>query len=255
MAGASAPDNVAERARRWRDAAHAAVCDVIEPWDHGAVVRATRHPTYWDFNAIRVEDDPGMSVDELIAVADELLAASEHRRFEFDLVEVAEPLRPEFERRGWMTERLVWMRHEAPLPPGPVIGVEEVPYDAVRHLRATWHRKDFPGIDYAPHEPHAREVALGLGARVLAVTEGSTPVGFAQIEGGSEGAEIVAVYVHPDHRGSGRGTALTRTAIEAASDAGDLWIVADDEDRPKDLYGRLGFRPAWRTVVLLRPPQ
>ena len=32
----------------------------------------------------------------------------------------------------------MWMRHEAPLPPGPEIVVEEVPYDAVDNLRVAW---------------------------------------------------------------------------------------------------------------------
>ena len=58
-------------------------------------------------------------------------------------------------------------------------------------------------------------------------------------------AEITSVYVLPEHRGGGRGTAITRAAIEACAGAADLWIVADDEDRPKELYARLGFRPVW----------
>jgi hypothetical protein len=47
---------------------------------------------------------------------------------------------------------------------------------------------------------------------------------------------------------------MTRAAIEAAGDVGDLWIVADDDDRPKDLYRRLGFRPAWTTMEFTRLP-
>ena len=48
--------------------------------------------------------------------------------------------------------------------------------------------------------------------------------------------------------------AMTRAAIEAAGDVRDLWIVADDEDRPKELYARLGFRPAWATMEFTRRP-
>ena len=47
---------------------------------------------------------------------------------------------------------------------------------------------------------------------------------------------------------------MTRAAIEAAGDVRDLWIVADDEDRPKELYARLGFRPAWTTMEFTRWP-
>ena len=60
--------------------------------------------------------------------------------------------------------------------------------------------------------------------------------------------------MRPEHRGDGRGTALTRAAIEAAGDVDELWIVADDEDRPKHLYARHGFSPAWTSTEFLRAP-
>jgi GNAT superfamily N-acetyltransferase len=92
-------------------------------------------------------------------------------------------------------------------------------------------------------------------AQVLAVVDDGEPVAFAQLERDGEAAEIAQVYVRPDHRGGGRGTAITRAAIDAAGDVSDLWIVADDEDRPKHLYARLGFRPAWTTMEFLRLPE
>jgi ribosomal protein S18 acetylase RimI-like enzyme len=243
------PDgDVAARARAWRDGAHAAVCDVIEPWAHGTVVRATRYPSYYDFNGVRVEEDPGMDVDALVAFADEALAGLAHRRVDFDLVGAAEPLRPEFEARGWKVVRLLWMRHETPPPPGPAITVAEVPYDAVHDLRVAWHEEESPDQDESAYHVQAREVALRRGARVLAVHEEGAPIAFAQLEHDGAAAEITQVYVHPRYRGGGRGTAMTRAAIEAAGEVRDLWIVADDDDRPKELYARLGFRPAWTAM-------
>jgi ribosomal protein S18 acetylase RimI-like enzyme len=79
-------------------------------------------------------------------------------------------------------------------------------------------------------------------------------VGFAQLESVGDAAEITQVYVHPDYRGEGCGTTLTVAAIASAWDARDLWIAADDEDRPKELYARLGFRPAWRSMEITRWP-
>jgi GNAT superfamily N-acetyltransferase len=255
MAPAEFPDReVAARARAWRDAAHAAVCDALEPWAHGTVVRATRYPSYFDFNVVRVEEDPAMSVEALVAFADETLTGLTHRRVDFDLVDAAEPLRPGFEAEGWKALRLVWMRHEARLPPGPDRAVERVPYDAVQDLRVAWFEEESPDQDPAGYHAEAREVAVRRSVQVLALREGGAPVAFAQLERDGDAAEITQVYVHPDYRGAGRGAAMTRAAIEAARDARDLWIVADDEDRPKDLYARLGFRPAWTTMEFLRPP-
>jgi len=255
MAPADPPgDDPATRARTWRNAVHASVCDVQEPWAHGTVVRATRHPSYWEFNLVRVEEDPAMSVEALASVADEALAGLAHRRLDFDRIDDAEPLRPGFTAKGWKATRLLWMRHEAPLPSRSEMAVEEADYDAAHDLRVAWQHEDFP--DQVPGEyfAQAREVALRRHAQVLVLREGREPVAFAQLERDGGGAEITHVYVHPEHRGAGRGTAMTRAAVEAAGDVSDLWIIADDEDRPKQLYARLGFRPAWVTMEFLRLP-
>ena len=174
-----------------------------------------------------------------LLVTGALLSGLAHRRFDFELVEAAEPLRAEFKAAGWKTLRLLWMHHESPPPPGPEIAVEAVTYDAVHDLRVAWHNEDFPAVvNPASYHAAAREVALRRGAQVLAVHEDGVPVAFAQLErDGDAAAEITQVYVHPDH-----------AAIEAAAGARDLWIAADDEDRPKELYARLGFRPVWTAM-------
>ena len=196
-----------------------------------------------------------MDAAELAAFADEALAGLGHRRIDVEPTDGAERLRAGFAALGWLSERLVWMRHEAPAPPGPQVAVETVPYDDVVALREAWFQEDFPGVDLGGHLAEAREVAMLHGARVLAVIEAGEAVAFAQLECAGRSAEIVQVYVRPDRRGRGLGTAVTRAAIEAAGEVEDLWIVADDEDRPKQLYMRLGFRPSWTAVQLLRPPQ
>jgi GNAT superfamily N-acetyltransferase len=241
------PDDNAARGRAWRHSAHTAICDVIEPWEHGTFVRASRYPTYYDFNLVRVEQEPHLSVSELIAVADEALAGLDHRRFDFEAIEAGDARRAEFDAAGWKTLRLLWMRHSGALPPssGREVAVEVVPYDSVHDLRVLWFEEDFPAVNPASYHAAAREVALQRGAQILAVKEHGAPIAFAQLERYDGSAEITQVYVHPDHRGGGRGTAMTRAAIEAAAGARDLWIAADDEDRPKELYARLGFRPAW----------
>jgi GNAT superfamily N-acetyltransferase len=244
----------AARARAWHHAAQAVVCDVLEPWAHGTIVRATPYPDYYDFNAIRVEDDPGMSVSAFLAFADQALAGLAHRRVDFEHVAAAEPLRAGFEAVGWRTTRLVWMHHEAPPPPRPDITVEEVPYEAAHELHLAWYAEDFPDHDPGDYFAQAREVAVRLGTRVLVVRNAGGPVALAQFERRHRSAEITAVYVHPEHRGRGLGTALTCAAIGAAGAVRDLWIVADDEGRAKQLYSRLGFRSAWTAIEALRLP-
>ena len=141
--GHPASGEVAARARDFNHEVQRVACDVFEPWPHSTVVRATRYPDYWAFNLVRVEEDPEMSAQELAAFADEALDGLPHRRIDFERAAAAEQLRPDFEELGWLTQRLVWMRHEAPPPPVPEIAVEEVPYEAVHDLRVAWHYEEF----------------------------------------------------------------------------------------------------------------
>jgi GNAT superfamily N-acetyltransferase len=230
------------------------LCDGIEPWEHGTIYRMSRYPSYFDFNTVRVRDDPRMSVEALIAFADQALAGLEHRRIDFDSAPVAEPLRAEFHARGFKSTRLVWMRFEGPRPERAEIPVIEVPYDTVNDLRIAWHQEDFPGRDDSAFHAQSREVRLVLGTRTLTVHDGSRPVAFTRLDLGDDETEIGALYVLPEYRGQGRGTALTQIAIAAAGDVEHLWICADDEARPKQLYTRLGFRPVLTTTEYLRLP-
>jgi GNAT superfamily N-acetyltransferase len=242
------------RAREWLRGTQESVCDSIEPWEQGTVLRAARYPTYYNFNLVRVEGRAEIDAQALVAFTDRALSDLGHRRIDIEAIELADELRPELLAGGWRTTRLLWMRHEAPPAIESVAEVHEVPYDAVGELRTLWHDEDFPESESVEYEVAAREVAMTRDVRVLAAVEGGRPIGFAQMERAGSGAEVSQVYVHPDYRGQGRGTAITRAAIESAGDVEDLWIAADDEDRPKELYGRLGFRPAWRMMEFLLLP-
>ncbi len=253
------------RARAWRRAGLREVCDVLKPWEHGTVALASRYPNYFDFNLVAAERDPRMGVDQLIAFSDRALDGLRHRHIEFESYDAGQALRSGFETRGWRTECLLWMRHAGgadadadgnPLEDvdGNPFEVSEIPYDHAHQLRMNWHQEDFPGMDPSAYFAWAREVALTRKALVLGVREEGRPIAYTQIERRGGGAEISDVYVHPDHRSRGIGTALTQAAITAALPAEDLWITADDENRPKHLYARLGFRPVWREMQFLRLP-
>jgi ribosomal protein S18 acetylase RimI-like enzyme len=241
------------RARAWRLATLAECCDVEEPWEHGRIYRATRYPSYYDLNLVWVEELATLDVAGLEAIADGALAGLDHRLVEFADATVAEPLRVGFERRGWRSLRLAWMRHAVEPPPAADdVQVEELPYDAVHDLRVRWHHEDFPGVDPSAFHDQAREVALHRAVRVLAAREEGVAVAFAQLEHHADAAEISEVYVRRDHRGRGLGTAVTRAAIAAAHGARDLWIAADDEGRAWHVYERLGFRAVAKTMQFLR---
>jgi ribosomal protein S18 acetylase RimI-like enzyme len=146
------------------------------------------------------------------------------------------------------------MRHQAPPPPGPHVPVGQVADDTVAHLRLRWHQEDSPEQD-TEYQQWAREIALRRGVQVPSIKTAGEPVAFAQRVHQGRQAEITEVYVDAHHRGAGLGTALTRAAIESAGDIDHLWICADDEDRAKELYARLGFRPAWSAMEFTLWPE
>jgi GNAT superfamily N-acetyltransferase len=68
-------------------------------------------------------------------------------------------------------------------------------------------------------------------------------------------AQVEDVATLRDYRRRGLARAAVSAAIDAAVDMGHalVFIVADDDDWPKDLYGRLGFDPVGRAWAFTRP--
>jgi hypothetical protein len=55
-----------EHAIAWRRGYQARVCDRLEPWAHGTVVRITELPSFYDYNLARVDGpDPGVGAERL----------------------------------------------------------------------------------------------------------------------------------------------------------------------------------------------
>ncbi|HEV3390658.1 MAG TPA: GNAT family N-acetyltransferase, partial [Solirubrobacteraceae bacterium] len=61
-------------------------------------------------------------------------------------------------------------------------------------------------------------------------------------------AQVEDVYTAPEARGRGFGRAVVARGVELAREDGHdvIFITADDNDWPKELYGRIGFRPLGR---------
>jgi GNAT superfamily N-acetyltransferase len=68
-------------------------------------------------------------------------------------------------------------------------------------------------------------------------------------------AQVEDVATLREHRRRGLARATVSAAIDAAVEMGHelVFIVADDDDWPKQLYGRLGFDPVGHTWAFTRP--
>jgi GNAT superfamily N-acetyltransferase len=228
----------------------------LEPWAHGTVLRTPLAPDYWDVNTVRMEGpDPGMSAAELMDMVDVLQGGLRHRRIEVEDEAAGERLRPAFREAGWLADKLVAMLREGPPPPAPP-DVVEVPFPETRALRLEWHRTDEWGDNEALHLESAEVVAARNGDRAFVLRDAGGAFGFCSLFSppGAGAAEISQAYVTPAHRGRGAGRRLIAGAL-AASGHETSWIVADDEDRPKQLYERLGFRAVWTRYTFTRVPR
>ena len=106
--------------------------------------------------------------------------------------------------------------------------------------------------DVAPYAAALREIDDAGGAVLVAELRGEV-IGVCQLivfrhlqANGGRCAEIESVHVHPDHRGSGVGTALLRDAVGRARAIGCYRVQLTSNARREDahrFYERLGFSP------------
>jgi ribosomal protein S18 acetylase RimI-like enzyme len=240
--------------RRWYVPWKERVCDTVQPFSHGTVLRAPRYPDFWEYNCIRL--DRPMAAGEMIAAADRELAGCAHRFVEW-MIPMPDDVVRELRERGWIANPLISMLHDGRAQSEAPRELVEVDYDAVRELRDIWHREDFgEHTETEAFHRHAREVAELADVRVIAAVTEGRPVGYAQVETHDGGSEVTHVFVHPEHRARGVGSALTARAIRVAADAGaHVWICAERDNRPRRLYERLGFRPVIETGAAILPPK
>jgi GNAT superfamily N-acetyltransferase len=197
-----------------------------------------------------------MDAGEMIAAADRELVGCAHRFVEW-LIPMSDRVVGELRERGWIANPLVFMLHDGPVTPQSRAELVEVDYDAVRELRDIWHREDFgEHTETEAFHAQAREVAELADVCVIAAVETGRPIAFAEVQTHDGGSEIAQVFVRPERRGAGLGSALTMRAIGAGADAApDVWICAERDGRPRRLYERLGFRAVIETGIAILPPK
>jgi len=241
-----------ERFRHWHLQWKERVCEEVRPFSHGTVLRSPRHPDFWEYNCIRLERP--MEAGEMIAAADRELVGCAHRLVEW-MIPMPDHTVGELRRRGWMASPLIFLLHDGRALPEDAHELVDVDYVVVRELRDIWHREDFgEHTETDAFHAQAREVAELADVRVLAAIEDGRPSGFAQVETHDGGSGVAQVFVRPERRGAGLGSALTVRAIRVGADAApDVWICAERDGRPRRLYERLGFRAVFETAVAILP--
>jgi ribosomal protein S18 acetylase RimI-like enzyme len=223
----------------------------------GVGVLTPELPLRHDSNYLLLER--ASSAQEAIGEADRILggAGRTHRVIVTFDEELAGRLVPQFQALGWQINRHVWMvQQREPEKRADLSIVREVDESALRPARTR-------AILALPWGTVALARQL-LDSKLLIAKRAQTRFFDVEVDG-----EIVAwsdlyvaqgvgqvedVATEPEHRGKGYATAVVLRAVEEARRAGAdlIFLVADDEDWPKELYVRLGFDPIGRLHKFIR---
>jgi GNAT superfamily N-acetyltransferase len=215
-------------------------------------------PLPHDSNYVHVDRAAGSA--EAIAEADRILGGA-GRDFRVIVTfddEVGGRLRPQFDALGWRTRREVFMvQRRAPAKSADLSLVREVGEAELRPGRM----REILGYDWAWPElaEQILDAKLLLAdraeTRFFGIAVGDEFVSWSDLYLAQGIAQVEDVATREDHRGKGYATAVVLRAVEEGRRAGaDLvFLVADDEDWPKELYGRLGFDPVGHLYKFTKP--
>lgn len=251
-----------DRALAFEEALSARSAERIVPFRSGRAYFNDSFPRVWDLNFLRVDGGKAVDPGELAAEA-ELLhtdAGHTHRRVEVPDEAVGARLEGFFRRLGWKAERDVIMVYRGGGERSADTSiVEEVAADDLRALREEVAR----GEPWATDDEVVREVLAAnriwsaiANARYFAVRVDGAAVSAAELYSDRRVAQVEDVATLPAYRGRGFASAVVLRAVEEALAAGStlVFLVAADEDWPKELYARLGFETVGRTWSFLRSP-
>jgi ribosomal protein S18 acetylase RimI-like enzyme len=236
----------------------------IVPFRWGRAFFNDDFPRSWAHNFLLVEGAPvDFTAEGLAAEADRLHTAAghAHRQVEVDDEATGRSLQTSFERFGWSVDRLLAMAHRrAPDRPLDPRGAEEVGFDAVRPALERF-------LGSAPYGD-SPETIRQLVERTLITAQATDVRHFAarvdgvvastcQLYSDGRTAQIEDVQTIEDYRGRGLARATVSLALAEARAAGHdlVFLVADYDDWPKQMYARLGFAPAARWFAFTRPAE
>jgi GNAT superfamily N-acetyltransferase len=233
--------------------------EVVEyPW--GRAFLSPSLPLAWDANWALIERS-GMAPAEVVAAADEALDGFGHRAIAIRDESEGERLALEIGAiPGWEAEKNLYMLlgKEGDQATGPA---RETPLSGCEDLRRDLIRGEFPA-DLEDLEETADQL-LEMGRRTAEaggdrwfVAPPAEPAAACCLLSGGEIGQVEDVGTLAAARGKGLAKAVIRGAIAASREAGHrhTFIVADADDWPRLLYGKLGFETCGVLHILRRPP-
>jgi ribosomal protein S18 acetylase RimI-like enzyme len=218
-----------------------------QAWRFGTAVSTPELPLRHDSNYLLLECDG--PAEEVARDAERAQTELGHRMILVPDEGRGARLAPDFKGLGWEVARFLVMVHRRP-PARPVDTsiVDEVADVDLRQARELNNRQ-YPWAtpEVTRQQLEARRMNP-LECRYFAVRVNGFPVSFTDLYLECDTGQVEAVATLEEHRGRGYARAVVTRAVEEARRAGAtfVFLVADAEDWPKELYRKLGFDEAGR---------
>ncbi|HEV7176454.1 MAG TPA: GNAT family N-acetyltransferase [Solirubrobacteraceae bacterium] len=230
--------------------------DDARPVDGGWLIRAPSLADVWGLNHLRLSGS--VTYARAVELAEQHLGELPYRQLVIEHEDSARRLEEPLGADGWTFDRDVLMALARPADhETDAGGVVEIQEDTASELMRQWISDDPKMtaaaldqlIDATAREARAR-TATHLGIR----DETGDLVAMTKLYSDSVTAQVEDVYTVPVWRNRGCARRLITRAIALAREAGHefVFIEADDNGWPKQLYSRLGFDPIGRIGVFHR---
>lgn len=247
------------RARAFEERLREAAADRLLETRYGTAVVTPSLPRIWDQNVLRLREGARVGAQALAGEAERVLgpAGVAHRRVSMG-PETGERLRPAFESLGWRVDRYVFMAAERPVAPGRAgERVVELTFEDVWAFRRQQAEEERGAGDVQLlqqlGELYRRWARAGRPRHFGVVADGKV-VSVSDLYSDGRTAQIEDVATLPAYRNRGYATTTVLSALAAATCEGHelVFLVADADDWPKELYSGLGFEEIGLGYAFLR---
>ncbi len=220
----------------------------IEPWSHGTAFFHDDYPKKYALNYLTItKEDPGLSVEDMVAEAHRLQGAAGllHRRINGG--PIAERYFEDFKKLGWQATHLVIMAHDGIIRPGAKqLPVVEIDFEELRAAQLQANLSDGNTPEVAEMLADSVQVLFdAVDLHFYACKVDGTIAGWCEhyLYDGISQTETVNTFESFRNRGVASSVVNHSLEVAYASGADLAFLIADNLDWPKELYGKLGFEP------------
>jgi GNAT superfamily N-acetyltransferase len=227
------------------------------PWGFAFFDDAT--PRVYHANALHVTATAGITAEELMATADELLGALDHRRVVVEHEELWGELARAFYDAHWTIRTELYMAHRRdPDRVAIPASIQEIDFEELAASEDTFIAAEPWGRDpdvRAQFIHRNRRASHAAAERIFVAMDEGAPVAWAKVRTLGDLLQIEDVATLPHARGLGLGRGVVTAALQAAleQDPPLVFLIANDDGWPKELYAKLGFDPIGRVAVFDLP--